>query len=136
MSDSPFVPGARVAIGDRYGEGTAEGFVDKLYKSGNFTLRGSRQQWRSWKTTYDGQPRWSAVETGGGYYRRRLDIWDASTDKEIKDRLERHKTKLRWRDLRAKVDNVQHPTPAFCDALEAALAVLRSPQEAEGAKHD
>lgn len=123
MSESPFIPGARVAVSERWGDGVTEAFVDKTYKGGNFTLRGSKQQWRPWKSTWSSGPRWSATETGSSYNRGRLDIWDAAADKEITERIEAHKAKIRWRKLISKVEAVQDPTAALCDAVEAALAL-------------
>jgi len=128
MTESPFIPGARVAVGDKFADSVTEGFVDKAYKGGNFTLRGSKQQWRPWCTRGSAGPRWSAMETGSGWARRRLDIWDATTDKEISEKVEAHKARLKWRDLRSKLEAVKEPTLELCDAIEAALAITR-PQE-------
>ena len=121
---SPFVPGARVAVTERFGNAMTEAFVEKVYKSGNFTLRGSNQQWKPWKSTWSNEPRWSAVETGSGYSRRRLDLWDETTDAEITEKIETERTRQRWRALRVKIEAVRNPTPAFCDALEAALCAI------------
>lgn len=57
-----FVPGARVAIRDKHGDGYREAFVDKVYKNGNFTLRS--QQWRPWRPGAHDDGRWCAHETG------------------------------------------------------------------------
>lgn len=125
MSENPFIPGARVAVGEKYGDGVTEGFVEKVHKSGRFTLKGSAQQWKPWKSTWSSGPRWSATETGTGWGRRSLDIWDDETDKEITARIDAHKARLKWRDLRSKLSNVREPTVALCDAVEAALALTR-----------
>lgn len=87
-SQSPFVPGARVAIytGDRYtARGYREDFVHKVGKSGRFTLRSDpKQQWRPFGP-FNSKMFWSADQTGdhgwngGGTLR----IWDASSDVEI-----------------------------------------------------
>jgi hypothetical protein len=124
-TENPFVPGTRVAVSSRWDEDITEGFVEKVYKSGNFTLRGSKQQWRSWQQhNYgEGPGRWSAIQTGGGYTRRRLDLWDETTDTEIREKIEARQTKQRWRNIRAKIDNMREPTAAMCAALEAALTV-------------
>lgn len=118
---NPFVPDARVAVFERYGDGVTEAFVDKAYKSGNFTLRGSKQQWRPWSYGYDN--RWRASETGHGWNRRSLEIWDETTDKELAAKFEAAKAKARWQDLCRKVGSVKNPTAAMCDAVEAALAL-------------
>lgn len=86
MSDaiSPFVTGARVAIevGGGYSAPMSykEDFIEKAFKNGRFTLRGSNQQWRpSAPGGYDKY--WLANETGHG--RDRLRIWDEAADVEI-----------------------------------------------------
>lgn len=125
MSESPFVPGARVAIRDRYGDGRTEAFVEKVHTNGNFTLRGSKQQWRPWRSGYDG--RWSAHETGGGYGRRALDIWDettdATTDAEIAAAVAKTRRRTRLREIQERVRRLQvnSTTDAMLDAIEAAL---------------
>ena len=133
-TEHPFVPGARVAVSEKYSDNrlltkksaayVTESFVEKVYKSGNFTLRGSKQQWSPWQSTW-GDKRWSAIETGSGYHRRRLDLWDETTDREIKDKIDEQNVKRRWRDIRSKIDNTKEPTAALCDAVEAALALSR-----------
>lgn len=80
---SPFVPGARVAIECRWStKNFTEGFIDRVYKTGNFTLRGSSQQWRPWRRQGD----WRARQTGAD--RRfsnpqNLRIWNDATNAEI-----------------------------------------------------
>ncbi len=122
MSDSPFIPGARVAVGERYGDEVTEGFVDKVYENGNFTLRGDKQQWRGYQSSFSDR-RWSALETRGGYQRRRLDLWDAETDKDIREKMDARRSRIRWQRIKLKIDATKEPTPALCDAIEAALAI-------------
>lgn len=123
--EHPFVPGARVAIHDRFGDGMREGFVEKVYKTGNFTLRGSSQQWRPWDCSWSQEKRWSATSTGSsGWDRRRLDLWDETTDKEISDKIAASLLKDRWNKLRRRVEAVKGPTVDFCDAVDKALNVL------------
>ena len=110
-----------MAVSGRYGSGVTEAFVDKVYKNGRFTLRGSKQQWRPWSHAWSDTTRWSATETGSGWSRQRLDLWDETTDKELSELLEAERTKTRWRDLQAKVHDIRHPTAALCDAIESAL---------------
>ncbi|MET4289210.1 hypothetical protein [Bradyrhizobium sp. LA6.12] len=123
-TEHPFAPGARVAVSEKYTDNVAENFVDKVYKSGNFTLRGSKQQWSPWQSTWSDK-RWSAMETGSGFHRRRLDLWDDATDQELKEKIEAQNVKKRWRDIRSKIDNIKEPTAALCDAVEAALSLPR-----------
>jgi hypothetical protein len=126
MSESPFVPGARVAVSQRYSDEITESFVEKVYKNGNFTLRGSKQQWKPWSHTWSKIQRWSASETGGDRHRKRLEFWDDATDKEIRAKLDEQAVKRRWRDIRSKIDGTKYPTAAMCDAIEAALTVVDS----------
>lgn len=122
--EHPFVPGARVAVYDRYGDGLREGFVDKVYKTGNFTLRGSNQQWRPWRPSYGGDC-WSASSTGSSSWERgRLDLWDQATDEKISKKIAATKLKERWNRLGRRLDAVKNPTAEFCDAIDQALNVL------------
>ena len=128
-TDHPFVPGARVAIYDRWDNNrVTEGFVDKVYKTGNFTLCGDKQQWSPYRAGSDDRPKWRAVETSGGYSRRRLDLWDETADAEITAKVEASKARDRWRKLIVRIERVKEPTAALCDAVEAAVAIL-NPQE-------
>lgn len=133
MSDkfaSPFVTGARVAVQSRYNDNVTEGFVDKVYKTGKFTLRGDTskppQQWRpSYHRGYGGTDKiiHDARETGGGYGRRTLKIWDADTDSEIQERIAATKRRARLLEVRARVDDLREGevTDVMLDAIEAAL---------------
>lgn len=86
-ADSPFIPGAKVAIRSDNGWRAPHNFrasiVAKAFKNGRFTLEGSTQQWRAHEPARHsfGDNCWTASETGHG--RDRLRIWDASTDAEI-----------------------------------------------------
>ena len=85
---SPFIAGARVAIriGDRYNKyGYREDFVEKVHKTGRFTLKSNaRQQWAP-HSPFSINPYWTANQTGdhgwsgGGILR----IWDDANDVEI-----------------------------------------------------
>lgn len=83
-NENPFVAGARVAIRNpnpgfrQRPVGYKEAFVDKVYKTGNFTLKGDNQQWRLSHNK-------SAVQTGnhGWSSRPTLRIWDDSSNDEI-----------------------------------------------------
>lgn len=78
-----FVVGARVAIRRRSGFSGydyKEGFVGKVYKNGNFVLRGDTQQWRP---SYSGK---LARKTGDSSWHPAVAIlWDAEADKEIQE---------------------------------------------------
>jgi hypothetical protein len=120
MAEHPFVPGARVAVSIRFSDEVRESFVDKVYKSGNFTLRGSNQQWRPWCSDWSDK-RWHATATGSGWDRGSLQLWDETTDAEISARVAATNLKNRWRAIRQKVDNLKTPTIELCDAIETAL---------------
>jgi hypothetical protein len=124
--DNPFKPGARVAISTRYTNEVHESFVEKLYKSGRFTLRGSAQQWKPYCWGVD--QAWSATETGSGYVRGHLKIWDETTDAEITSRIAEQKLRARWDKIRHRVGSVdrKNVTEEVCDAIEAALTKVKS----------
>jgi hypothetical protein len=88
VSESPFVAGARVAIevegGYHAPTGYKEAFVDKAFKTGRFTLRGSAQQWRPYEPA-GYTPYWNASQTGNHGYRMggRLRIWDDAANTEM-----------------------------------------------------
>ena len=122
--ESPFIPGARVAImsSSVYHADVREAFVDKVHKSGNFTLRGSRQQWRPWgPSTY--QTEWRAIETGEGYSKRKLVIWDDSTDAKIQEQKAEIKRNQRCHEIRDRVSSLSFDsvTDAMLDQIKAAL---------------
>lgn len=121
---SPFVPGARVAVHDRYADGYTPGKVAKVYKTGKFILEGSTQQWKPYRHGWgDGTRAWCATETGDSWRHGSLKIWDASTDAEIRTALADKARKDRWYALRKRVEAMHHDnvTDAMCDALEALL---------------
>jgi hypothetical protein len=115
---SPFIPGARVAISNRFRDGYTEQFVDKVHKSGRFTLRGSAQQWRPWQTC-DG---WHATQTGEGWTRDRARIWDETTDAEISESNAAAKRKARAINLRRRFDSV--PPDKFTETMLAAIEAV------------
>lgn len=121
-TESPFVPGARVAISQRHSDDVQEGFVEKQYKTGRFTVRGSNQQWRPWRGSYDGGT-WSATETGESWYRRSLKIWDPTTDKEISEQVAISNRRRRWVELRFRFEKVKLDdlTDVMLDAIDSAL---------------
>lgn len=134
---SPFVPGARVAMQSRPSD-YKEVFVDKVYKNGNFTLRGdkSRQQWRP--TRYLGRQRedgtyevrWSATPTGDYYYGRpTLEIWDATTDARISAAIAETKRIQRAHKVfdRLNAKPFKDWSDDFMDRLEALLDAREDP---------
>lgn len=126
--DHPFQPGTRVAIrGGWNHDQYSEAFVEKVYKTGHFTLRGNSQRWRPYKDSgwgrADLKPRWLANETGHRYSRLTVLLWDDETDNEIAAAVAETARRRRWSDLAEKVSKLRGDdiTDALCDAIEAAL---------------
>lgn len=117
---NPFVPGTRVAIKSKY-DGLSEGFVDKVYKSGRFILRGSTQQYRP--DNYNNGDTWNAWETGDGWFKRSLRIWNAETDSEILATNAANARKAKWHALKSRIERMREGelTDAMLEAIEAAL---------------
>lgn len=124
--DHPFKPGLRVALTSRYSDTPREGFVDKVHKSGRFTLVGSTQQWRPSRFGWsDGQVEWSAHATGDNWDREGVRVWDAETDKAVaQEALADRVAAVRKRLERFDPEKL---TEATVDALEAALEALVKP---------
>ncbi|MDB5607745.1 MAG: hypothetical protein JWP25_4645 [Bradyrhizobium sp.] len=106
--EHPFVPGARVAIEvDRSNYtpiGYKEAFVDKVFKTGRFTLRDSKQQWRPYEPAHY-QPHWYASQTGDHGWRGggRLRIWDEGADAEITYAIATHRRYQQFTELKAQI---------------------------------
>ena len=123
MSESPFVPGARVAVISGYrGEHVREGFVERVYKNGNVTLRGdkSRQQYRpsggsgsDWAHA-TGDHRWNSPS---------LHIWNAEHDAHLNERVATSLRSARLRNLKSAVDRLrlEQVTDEMLSAIEAVL---------------
>lgn len=131
--NSPFVPGARVAIVTGRHEPTyREGFVEKVHKNGNFTLKGdaNRQQYRPSRSCFSDDKSWSANATGErSWNASHIEIWNEATDKKIAEGIARTSRRTRLRHLqhafeRVKVENA---TDAMLDAIELALKVDPNP---------
>lgn len=123
---SPFRPGARVAISDRYGSGYREGHVHKVHKNGNFTLVGSSQQWRPWvPTSFDlTKGDWTARRTGSDPFSVTiLKIWNAATDAEIQQARREARQRSRWSKLlhRLQTWDAIEMTEVMMDKIEAVL---------------
>lgn len=138
MDEHPFVPGARVAI--EYSDGRCrEDFVEKVYKTGRFTLReGGRQQWkpyehRDWK---DGSTCWKAQEAGKYRSRRYVTIWNAATGAKITAQMAAHRRHVRWQDIKAQVWKLRDDdvSDALLDQLEGAFKLGREGETGVPAK--
>lgn len=133
--DSPFKPGARCAL--RCGESYTEVFVDRVHKSGNFTLRGQgSQQWHpcQFGGWYPSDPmRWQASKTGerGGFNRESLLLWDATTDAEITSAVAEQRLANRLYAVKKRVERLRPAdvSDSYLTALE--LALPPTPTEAK-----
>ena len=85
--DHPFKPGTRVAIQSRgRWDGLCiytEAFVEKVHKTGHFTLEGSPQRYRARQDWHD-RKRWEAHSTAQLDFSTIL-LWDEQTDKEVRE---------------------------------------------------
>jgi hypothetical protein len=123
---NPFVPGARVAISDGW-DNWHEGFVEKVHKTGRFTLKdGKGQQWRpvSYRDSY-----WRAFKTGVvGWDRSSLRIWDDAADAEIKEIFAAQARRNRHVELRKRFDRVgaDDLTDAMLDQISDALPPVKA----------
>lgn len=119
---SPFIPGARVAIEvDRshYNPvGYKEAFVDKAFKNGRFTLRDSKQQWRSYDPSH-WQKHWTASETGDHGWRGggRLRIWDDAANAEILATISIHRRWKRFTVLKTEIDRLRFDSDLVTDQV-------------------
>jgi hypothetical protein len=135
---SPFVPGARVAIytGDRHTAfGYREDYVHKVGKTGRFTLRSdTKQQWRPCKP-YSIRAFWTADQTGdhgwsgGGSLR----IWDEANDAEITATIARRRRFEKFDKLKMAIGRISFSdliTDELLDQFEiVVLGVKPIPKE-------
>jgi hypothetical protein len=132
LKDSPFVPGARVAIRYGHSDNYTESFVDKVYKTGRFTLRGApKQQWRpsTWRDFGDdAKTTWVAYKTNDRWSRSMLKIWDATTDTEISAALAAQARLERFDKVRTKIGRLRtsEVTDGFLTKLELAFKELET----------
>lgn len=137
MSESPFQPGAEVAIqvqiGWRAPYSFTRGRVAKVHKNGNFTLEGSPRQWRPYApSTYE--PFWRAGARGSGD--GVLWIVDDTTKSRISEQILRAKRYKRYSDVRYIIEHEpfsERVTDDVLEKLEAAAAILRPVKDAAGA---
>lgn len=132
MTDSPFQPGAEVAIQVQIGwhapHSFTRGRVAKVHKNGNFTLEGSPRQWRPYApSTYE--PFWRAGARGpnGGV----LWIFDDTTKSRISEQNLRAKRYKRYSDVRYIIEHEPFSelvTDEVLEKLETAAAILRPPK--------
>jgi hypothetical protein len=131
--ESPFIPGAKVALRDdnRWSAPAWQSFeVEKKFKNGRFTLKGRDGQWNAYPPSANGYGYgdrcWHAHRAGDSRYRDgTLLIWDESTDAEIKEGFAALAREGRLRQLQAKFERLKYNdvTTATLDAVEAALAL-------------
>lgn len=121
-TDHPFQPGVRVAQRLFHGDNYAERFVEKVHKSGRFTLKnGGAQQWKpeSWWNG-DGKPRRHAAQTTSGDH---IFLWDDEIDNEIREHAITKAKRERLSAIRKCIAGLHHGdiTAEMLDKLEAAL---------------
>lgn len=107
MAESQFKPGTRVAINSRYGNTRKEAFVEKVYKSGNFTLKGQGNQ--QWRPHCGGR---YASETGNNYPES-CQVWDDALDARIAAENLRREIDDRAFELLSKIKELR---PSWWDA--------------------
>jgi hypothetical protein len=124
---SPFVPGARVAIpvGNPYSVlSYEEDFVYKVHKSGRFTLKGSpTRQWKPFGST--------AIATGDFGWsspRPTLRIWDDASNAEIMEAIRRSRRYHKFKELRDQLSQVQFSdlvTDEVLDQLQIVVLAVK-----------
>jgi hypothetical protein len=129
---SPFVPGATVAVSRGQGrdrEYYSKRVVEKVYKNGNFTLQGDRQQyrpscWASHRREEDGSYKniWRAEPTGESRTYRVYSVsvrpWDEELEEELNHRDAERALKGRADAVRHRVYHTRVFTPEQLEALE------------------
>ena len=133
MTDSPFKPGSRVAItvGDRYtAYGYKEDFVEKVHKTGRFTLKSNpKQQW-SPSSPFSSRSYWTANQTGdhGWSGGRHLRIWDDAGDADIREKIDIHRRYHRFAKLQQEFSRQRFSdlvTNEVLDQLEIVVLAIK-----------
>lgn len=130
---SPFQPGVRAAIGQDE-EGYREAFVDKVYKNGNFTLKGDTQQWRP-QQPHNFSRFWKAQQTGQyGWRAPALMLWDEEAEPHIaaQNAVVKRRSRLHWVVNAIRNMKPEHTSEEVVAALEA--LVSRAQSEASSQK--
>lgn len=129
-TESPFVPGAKVAmrLGNRWGASEWKTFeVDKLFKSGRFTIKDRDGQWNAYPPNPGGyEKHWHAHRAGASRYGDgTLYIWDESSDAMIKEGFAEYNRERRLKKLQQRFERLRYGevTDSALDAIEAAIAV-------------
>jgi hypothetical protein len=131
VSDSPFLPGARVAIEkDRshYSPiGYTEGVIEKVHKSGRFALVGSSQQWRPARPDYYDNY-WTAVETGshGWSGHKRLRVWDDVNDQEIRDAIATNARYYQFQSAQQEISRLRFSDLVTADVLTEMISIVNA----------
>lgn len=125
-TESTFKEGTRVAV-QHGGRGVnpyySEHFVEKVYKNGNFILKGDPHR-KQWCPYGDGV---GARQTGNFSFggRPQLKIWDETTDAEIAAANERQKRRDRMWKIKREVEHMHAEkfTDEVLEAFERALVL-------------
>ena len=128
MSESPFIPGAKVAIivnnGFEMPISYRAGIVAKVHKNGNFVLEGNLQQWRPYPPG-GYQKYWNAITTGTKYVR--LIIWNEASEAQIEKQIALADCAKRYVNARKKIDGMPFSelvTEEIVTQLEAIVSAL------------
>jgi len=132
MNESPFQPGAEVAIqiqgGWRAPHSFRLGRVAKVHKNGNFVLEGSPQQWRPYApSSYE--PFWHAGARGAG--NGVLWIVDDTTKPKISEQNKRAKRYNRYTNARNVIEREPFSelvTDEVLEKLESVVAIIKPPK--------
>ena len=134
MTDSPFKSGTRVAIsiGDRYtAYGYKEDFVEKVHKTGRFTLKSDpKQQWSPSQPWGESQRYWTASQTGDHGWRGggHLRIWDDAGDADIRAKINNHLLYHRFAKLQTEFHKLRFSdlvTNEVLDQLEIVVLAIK-----------
>lgn len=116
-----FQPGARVAIRNGHHDSWHETFVEKVYKTGHFTLLGNPQRYRPY--SYDAVRWYGSPTRNDGWNRTSVQFWNAATDKEISESIAGQALTDRLASVRKRLERV-HEKDVTMEMLAAIEALL------------
>lgn len=136
-TDHPFQPGVRVALRQGHEEpfyAYSEHFVEKAHKTGRFTLKGSREQWRPTRVhRWTDEPARHCAFPAGRHFLHRpvIFLWDDETDAEIRKGVDAGQRRQRFIAVQNQIERMRFGdsvTTDMLDKLEAALASTAKPE--------
>lgn len=137
--DSPFVPGAKVAMrsGGRWGAAEWKTFeVEKQFKNGRFTLKDRDGQWNAHPPIANGygDKCWHAYRAGESRYGDgTVLIWDSNSDAQIKEGFAIFNREKRLKKLQARFERLKYEdiSDEALESIETALAVTNGQHQSE-----